>query len=115
MSSSDPMEPLTNLVKRLQQVTEEIGLELAAPPMIMPNMEGGPHMIQVAFLISDMPANASPNALPSGDTLDGSSLSPEEAAMFEQLAHSTKKDEEAELERKTRADLESLLKDFGAE
>ena len=49
---SDPMEPLKKLCEQLEKVAKECGLELHTFA-VLPNMEGGPHMVQAMMIFDD--------------------------------------------------------------
>lgn len=111
--SDDPMEPLVNVVRQLQTAAESLGLEFAAPPIIMPNLEGGPHMVQAAFVLTGNPAALAPQLSATGDSLDGGTLSAEEAAAFEEMMRGQQKAEEEEAADAARANLEKMIRELG--
>ena len=54
---SDPLEPLTNIAKRLQEESAKIGLDLQGFAVV-PSMDGSPHAVQAMFVLADVNAAA---------------------------------------------------------
>lgn len=49
---ADPMDPIKKLCEHLEKVAKDTGLDLHTFA-VLPNMEGGPHMVQAMFIFDD--------------------------------------------------------------